>query len=358
MEQPDLKISLNLNFNKKLLMMNLINELNMIIFKIEAYSNKQSIFRIRQYQDTIKFLSQFPHQKIESYNQIINYYDLHNKKKTKILEKIEEFCNTGKIEEAVKGRNDPIVIAIKNFSKIYGVGPKKSIELYNKYNVNTIEQLYQLQSLNEGILNQKQKIGLIYYEELEKKIPRLEIDAYFTEISNICSEISENIKFSINGSYRRGLPFSGDIDLLITSSSENTELLRKKIIKNLIAKNIIIETLADGKKKFMGIVRLEKMGFKIARHIDIMDTNYTNYPFAQLYFTGSGPFNTIMRAQALKLGYSLNEYCLSDKQTKIEINSNTIYKKIKKNTFESEKDIFNFLDMDYKLPTERNINQN
>ena len=55
-----------------------------------------------------------------------------------------------------------------------------------------------------------------------------------------------------------------------------------------------------------------------------------------------------MRAIALK-GYSMNEYCLSHKNTKIELNSDEIFNKIKK-SFELEKDIFDFLDMEYVKP--------
>ena len=160
---------------------------------------------------------------------------------------------------------------------------------------------------------------------------------------------------SINGSYRRGAKDSGDIDVLITSNSDTTSSgeLRQKLIKHLIKIGLITHTLANGKHKFMGISKLE--GFSVSRHIDIMDTAPENYPFAVLYFTGSGAFNAKMRAHALKQGYSLNEYELSDKLTKIGIKSNVIFEKIGKNKFEKEIDIFNFLEFDYKTPQEREI---
>ena len=108
---------------------------------------------------------------------------------------------------------------------------------------------------------------------------------------------------SINGSYRRGVATSGDIDILITSTKagDDTSELRKKLIKKLKKRKIIIETLAGGKKKFMGIARLKDEGYKIARHVDIIDTSKEQYPYAQLYFTGSGGFNSMMRAHALTL---------------------------------------------------------
>ena len=91
------------------------------------------------------------------------------------------------------------------------------------------------------------------------------------------------------------------------------------------------------------------------RHMDIIDTDIDNYPFAQLYFTGSGGFNADMRAYALKQGYSLNEYCLSNKDTKVCISSDEISAKIGKPNFTDEKDIFDFLGMKYVVPEKRNV---
>ena len=103
----------------------------------------------------------------------------------------------------------------------------------------------------------------------------------------------------------------------------------------------------------MGIVKLE--GFTTHRHIDIIDTSPKNYPFAVLYFTGSGAFNANMRAHAIKEGYSLNEYELTEKITKRPIKPEIIQSKIGKNSFENEEDIFKFLNYDYKTPEEREI---
>ena len=88
-------------------------------------------------------------------------------------------------------------------------------------------------------------------------------------------------------------------------------------------------------------------------HLDIVETTRENYPFALLYFTGSGPFNVRMRKIALDKGYSINEYSMTYKKTKKIIESDEIQKKIGKPNFITEQDIFKFLDMEYKLPTER-----
>jgi DNA polymerase/3'-5' exonuclease PolX len=106
----------------------------------------------------------------------------------------------------------------------------------------------------------------------------------------------------------------------------------------------IIETLASGKSKFMGLCKLSP---KLpARRIDILIADPSYYYFALLYFTGSYTFNIYMRKIALEKGYSLSEYGLKDK-TKKHIDTSEIIK--------TEEDIFKFLDIPYVPPNKRNI---
>ena len=71
-----------------------------------------------------------------------------------------------------------------------------------------------------------------------------------------------------------------------------------------------------------------------------MVTTKKEYPFAILYSTGSAEFNPKMRQRALDLGYSLNEYSLTDIKTKLDMDKE----------FLEEKDIFDFLKMEYVEP--------
>ena len=70
------------------------------------------------------------------------------------------------------------------------------------------------------------------------------------------------------------------------------------------------------------------------------------YAFATLYFTGSMEFNVNMRQRAVDLGYTMNEHALYYYNNKVK------GKKID-GKFEKEEDIFKFLGMVYKPPTER-----
>ena len=102
----------------------------------------------------------------------------------------------------------------------------------------------------------------------------------------------------------------------------------------------LIETLAHGPKKFMGMGTINQ---NKNRRIDIMYTKPEEYPFAVLYFTGSKEFNVKMRADVLERGMTLNEHSLKDTETKKPVD----------HKFVSEEDIFSYLGMEYVHPCDR-----
>jgi DNA polymerase/3'-5' exonuclease PolX len=106
------------------------------------------------------------------------------------------------------------------------------------------------------------------------------------------------------GSFRRGADNSGDIDMLLCSSNKKT---LNAMVEALIVRGYILETLAHGDHKFMGICKLPG---RPARRLDILLTPPAKYGFALLYFTGSQKYNIQVRQHALTLGYSLSEHGL------------------------------------------------
>ena len=337
----------------------LLEILNVLLLKHKTNIDNISTayFKVRSYTKMIDILKKYPDKYIKNVVDIKNHFIKNGVAKPKKIEEITtEFLKTGKNQEAINAIKHPELKSVLNLTRIYAIGPKNAKKLFDEHGITTITELKKALKKNADILNNKQKIGLKYHTDLQTRIPREEIDKYRDIIQTLCTTVSPNIEMSINGSYRRGQETSGDIDILITSidPDEDTSKLRNKLIKVLQKANIIIEVLAKGKKKFMGIGRLESEGYSIARHIDIIDTSKEQYPYAQLYFTGSGGFNSEMRGHALTLGYSLNEYTLSHKTTKQPIETSLIQDKLGKDIIEEERDIFNFLDMEYVEPEDRN----
>jgi len=252
-----------------------------------------------------------------------------------IMEKMREYVATGKLRVLEEAKADPEIM----FADIYGVGPKKAKELVGK-GIRTIPQLRQQQ--NE-VLNHIQRIGLQYYEDILKRIPRQEIDEYRTIFETAFNQVrgtAAQAKYDIVGSYRRGAAASGDIDVILTGESA---LLFTAFIDQLLERGVILQILSRGPSKCLVIARLPG---KTARRVDFLYTSFKEYPFAQLYFTGSKAFNTVMRGHALSKGYTMNEhglYNVRDKKKGSPVDT----------VFKDEGGIFDFLGLAYVEPEGR-----
>ena len=263
-----------------------------------------------------------------------NIYEIKGVGKS-IYEKIEIIINTGTHPnyEKITEKKDPR----EDFMQIYGVGPGKAKELMNM-GYDSIQSLRESPSLKE-ILNEKQLIGLKYYEDILTRIPYNEITEHEFLLKETLESLFPGAELTIAGSYRRRNETSGDIDILIKSDGKNSgKKIMSDFVDALYKKGYMSETLALGNKKFMGISKISS-GIT-GRRVDIMVTTEKEYPFAILYFTGSADFNPKMRQKALDMGYSLNEYSLTDIKTKLDMDKE----------FLEEKDIFDFLKMDYVEP--------
>ena len=253
------------------------------------------------------------------------------------MDKIKQIINTGSCDlyDKIKNVNKPIV----DLMNIHGVGITKAKQ-FDFLGYTSIEQLRNSKNISE-LLNNTQLKGIKYYDDLLKRIPRNEIEKHEKLLKRILSKIDPMAELTIAGSYRRNKRDSGDIDVLLKS---NDKKIYNTFINKLKSMSYLVEDLAFGNKKYNGISKLGKNG--ICRRIDIMYTTPKEYPFAILYFTGSGDFNTKMREHALSLGYSMNEYSLK--------NSDGSYNdKLNEQQFISENDIFNFLKLKYVNPEDR-----
>ena len=255
-----------------------------------------------------------------------------------IMDKLAEFQKTGTLRVLERERKNPLNI----FTKIYGVGPKKAKQLVDD-GITTLTQLKE----NETKLNDTQKIGLQYYEPLQQRIPRDEIEEFAKVFDIVFKEVApDGSKYEIVGSYRRQAQTSGDIDVIITNEDNNITAFNA-FLDRLITDNIITEVLTRGKTKSLTIGKLPLQSENtIPRRIDLLYTEPKEYAFATLYFTGSKAFNTVMRQRALDLGYTLNEHGLSKMVSGKKGDRLT-------NDFPTEQSIFDFLGMKYKEPEER-----
>lgn len=290
-------------------------------------------FRARAYQKAKETIMAYPNE-INSPDQLKGLPGIG----VTILKKFKEYQETGTLKLLEREKDRPRYI----FAKVYGIGPKKAKEL-EEMGITSIAELRERQ--NE-LLNDVQKKGLKYYEDILKRIPRDEIIEYEKAFKKAFDKVKQDgDEFEILGSYRRGAKTSGDIDIAITNKNDDNSIF-DKFITELQKDGIVIELLSKGKTKSLTVGKLSNK--PIARRLDFMYSKPEEYAFALLYFTGSMPFNVVQRRHAIQLGYTMNEHGLY----KLEGIKKSKGARLDK-YFPTEKAIFDFLGLEYRGPTER-----
>lgn len=248
--------------------------------------------------------------------------------------KIEEMLTTGKSSYYEKLKKK-IKIDIESLKDIPELGPKKIKALYQKLNIKNIKDLEKaikqkkLQEL-AGFGEKTERLFLQGIKTLKNKrrFPYLEAAPIVKKILKTLRALPYVEKAEIAGSFRRKEPTVGDLDILVIS--DNPELVTNSFTKM----KDVIAIIAKGKTK--SSVRL-----KNGLQVDLRVVPKENYGAALLYFTGNKAHNIELRKIALKKGWTLNEYFLSDLKTKKIVASKT------------EEEIYSKLGINYIPPEER-----
>lgn len=259
----------------------------------------------------------------------------------KVLEKVKEYLDTGKISAAESAKkemqkekkiSDKEKILTK-LETVWGIGPAKAQKLYDE-GIRSVKDLRK----NTELLTAQQKIGLKYQEDLQKKVPREMITSLYVIMRAYLDKKfgRGTYDMKIAGSYRRGAKESGDIDCLLSSKvfslKDAVDLFHKK--------NIVTDILSMRKEKFMGVAHCPNGGLHI--RLDIEFVSEEEWGTALLYFTGSKGFNVYMRADAKRKGMLLNEHGLYDMETGDKIIE-----------YPTEEDVFREVGMKYVTPEMR-----
>jgi DNA polymerase beta len=278
---------------------------------------ERNVFKVRAYDKVIKEL-RASDKAIYTINDIKEIPGIGDR----IRAKIEEIIETGVLKAAEVVKKDSGVNATDIIMKIHGIGPVKAADLIKNHGIRSIDDLRLAVEKNPDLLNDKQMIGLKYFEDIQERIPRSEMLLHEKKILKVVNDISTDLTAALVGSFRREVATSGDIDVLIGYPENMTlEVAEKKfneIIADFQKKGYITDILAKGPKKCMAVVKLNSSGeYSKARRLDILLTPPDEFPYAILYFTGSDKFNIQIRKKAIQKGYSLSEHGLKILKKKI-----------------------------------------
>ncbi|CAG8611266.1 6496_t:CDS:10, partial [Scutellospora calospora] len=225
-----------------------------------------------------------------------------------LAEAIAEIINTGNLKRLQHLSEEQEVI--KKFGDIFGVGSSTAMKWYAK-GYRTFDDILQNVELTHA-----QRIGIEYFDELNEKIPRDEVTEISKRVEEAAHQADPNLLCITVGSYIRGQPICGDIDILVTKkgSDEKKDMgAFSKLLNILRTQGLLTHDLSQrhGKKKtpskYYAICRLP--GGK-HHQIDFFVVSYNELGAALIAYTGNEVFNRSLRLLAKKQKMNLNHHGL------------------------------------------------
>jgi DNA polymerase/3'-5' exonuclease PolX len=223
------------------------------------------------------------------------------------------------------------------------------------------------QSDPKAFLTPQQQVGLKYVDDVAKRIPREEVAKHLEQIQAalaISGLLPSITRMELAGSYRRGMRSCGDVDVVIEAAPLPKSTRRrqdvvpivglKDIVDALKASGYIVDDLAQGTEKYMGIARVGQFHRRLDLHF--VRQGDDKWPFVLLYMTGSADFVRRLRRKAQLQGLSLSEHgitCCKDRNCKDgsnKLDEVVIDLKKRSSNISDERDIFDALGEPYVPP--------
>ncbi|XP_042376156.1 DNA polymerase lambda-like isoform X3 [Zingiber officinale] len=290
--------------------------------------------------------------RIESVDQVKNLPTIGKS----LQDHIHEILSTGKLSKLEHFENDEKVKTVSLFGEVWGIGPVTALKLYEKGH-HTLDDLKQDDSLSTA-----QKIGLKYFDDIKKRIPRHEVKDMEMLLQKAGQELLPGMIIVCGGSYRRGKASCGDLDIVIThpdGESHEGFLLRyvqylkdiKFLREDLVFSMNSTEGTDSGVDTYFGLCTYP--GRELRRRIDLKVYPRDRYAFGLIAWTGNDVLNRRLRLLAESKGYRLDDTGLylatQDSSGKRGTKSNT------RVTCYTEKEVFDVLGFPWLEPHERNL---
>jgi DNA polymerase (family X) len=236
-----------------------------------------------------------------------------------ISKKLTEMVTTGRLDyyEKLKADFPP---GISNLLGVPGIGPRTALLLATELKISTLEELEK--AIREGKVAELPRMGEKTAQNIlsqiqafrrKKSDQRTPLGAVLPIVDSIMSDLKATpglIDLTAAGSLRRFRDTIGDIDLVGTSHEPAT------VIERFVALPRVREVLEKGPNKACVIVRE-------GLQVDLRLVEPSQSGSALVHATGSKQHNIDLRMRAEKLGLSLSEYGIVDKQSGVLEKFNT-----------------------------------
>ncbi|KAI5475866.1 beta dna polymerase [Pseudohyphozyma bogoriensis] len=233
----------------------------------------------------------------------------------KIVTIIMDFVNLGYIPEVQKIKQSRKYQSLSVFSEVYGIGYTTARELYDEERCYTMEQLRQLHG-------DKYAMGLKYYEDLQIKMDRKEVESVAKFIKLQLDRVEPGAQTTLCGGYRRGKSHSNDVDIMITYPHQDGKErgVLERLVHRLQAKDGLLSLSTPASNRttphakptssfdaldrcFCVFLHPPNKGGReraVARRVDLIVTAWRTYGSAVTGWTGSTQFERDLRTHGYK----------------------------------------------------------
>ena len=193
---------------------------------------------VRAYSTSIASIAAYPH-KIRTPREVLRLPGCD----VRIANLWVEWKDTGHVQAAEEADKDESLNIVRLFYGIWGVGEKTARDFYYDKGWKDLDDVIEY---GWSGLNRVQQIGVKFYDEFLKPIPRREVEFIAEKIREHAVRVrDESIESLIVGGYRRGKEESNDVDVIISHRDiDKTKNLAKDIVDSLDAEEWITHTLS------------------------------------------------------------------------------------------------------------------
>ncbi|GAA5906148.1 hypothetical protein JCM6882_006059 [Rhodosporidiobolus microsporus] len=237
----------------------------------------------------------------------------------KLAIKIDEFLQTGRIQEAVDLAQNARYQSLRSLMTVHSVGHHKAKELY--------EQGYR--SAEDLRKSGKFDKEFLYHDDVQLPIPRKEVESIKEFVQLQVDRIERGAHIVIAGGYRRGKLQSNDVDLLITYPHQDGKErgILRKLCRRLEAKGFIppsgllsfsepatLRSIRENKRassfdsldKALVVFRHPANSTTrprdVYRRVDLIVARWPSFGAAVVGWSGSTQFERDLRKHAEKMG--------------------------------------------------------
>ncbi|RUS73023.1 hypothetical protein EGW08_019209 [Elysia chlorotica] len=311
---------------------------------VKTYESTNDRWRALGYQKAIQTLRKHP-KEISSWEEAKSLPSIG----ARLADKIWEIAQSGELRKLKEFESSKELQILKMFTNVWGAGPHTA-QLWYQQGFRTIADLEE-----KANLNHQQKVGVRLYDDFLDRMPREEAAEIEQVVKRAAEAIQPGIIAQTCGSYRRGQPTCGDVDVLITHpDGKSHKHVFHRLLADLKQSGFLTDDLVSAEetgnqRKYMGVCKLPGQNRK-HRRIDVIVVPYSEYACALVYFTGSAHFNRSLRHLCKKQNMSLNEHAL--KQGVVRKGAEKIYEGTVVPT-PTEESVFKMLKIPFRPPEER-----